>query len=218
MLEPADGQFLSDLHRMGPATVQDIGRVMRVTATAVRQRLTRLQASGLIERTLVRSGRGRPHHCYRLTGNGLRQLGDNYADLAMILWRELQSIPDDAIRQQVTDRIQAAFVARFGRRIGGSMVDRLRGFAATLSDRGFDISVEHRDGVMVLRENSCPYQEMAEQDRSICQLELAVFEQALGVKLSQTKCCLNGDHCCEFEVSSDLMGVGAGNESSVTAG
>ena len=108
VLEHSDGQFLNELHRIGPQTVQDICAAIGVTATAVRQRLVRLQGSGFVARDLVRRGRGRPHHVYRVTDKGLRQLGDNYGDLALILWREIRNIPNAEIRQAITTRVRDA--------------------------------------------------------------------------------------------------------------
>ncbi|NOX55177.1 MAG: MarR family transcriptional regulator, partial [Planctomycetes bacterium] len=76
-----DRQLLQQLHRLGSATVSQLCAELGVTATAVRQRLLRLQSAELVTREAVRSGRGRPRYVYRLTDAGLRSLGDNYSDL-----------------------------------------------------------------------------------------------------------------------------------------
>ena len=73
---------------------------MGVTATAVRQRLQRLMAEGLIERHTERKGRGRPNHRYSLTEKGERSAGTNFSDLAVVLWEEIKAVddPDDSAR------------------------------------------------------------------------------------------------------------------------
>lgn len=200
-LEQSDSQFLNDLHRIGPQTVQGICASAGVTATAVRQRLARLQGAGLVGRELMRTGRGRPHYVYRVTEKGLRQLGDNYGDLAMILWREIRGIPDPGIRQSITKRVRDALVARLGRFGEGSMQDRLRRLSEALLSRGYDVELGNRGELPILRENNCPYQELAEEDRGICDLEIEVFQQSLGRDVRLTQCCLDGHHCCEFEVN-----------------
>lgn len=214
VLEPIDLQFLGDLNRLGKASIREIGTAMNVTATAVRQRLVRLQVAGLISRSVIRNGRGRPHHAYSLTPAGLRHLGDNYSDLAMILWRELKRIPDQGIQLEVTNRIRDAMVQRFGRSGGQTVTERLNGLVATLLDRGFDVESVEENGLRMLRENSCPYQELAAQDRSVCDMELQVFESVLGASLLRTKCCLDGHNCCEFEpvglASPDRVGFSGG--------
>ena len=114
-IEPGDRQFLERLHELGGGTVQEICADLGVTATAVRQRLVRLQGLKMVARELVRAGRGRPHHVYRVTQAGLCELGDNYAELAQILWREMNNIEEPAVRARVVSRIEDALVEQFGK-------------------------------------------------------------------------------------------------------
>lgn len=199
LLEQSDVEFLNELHRLGPKTVHDICDAVGVTATAVRQRLLRLQGNAFVARDLVRTGRGRPHFVYRVTETGLRQLGDNYGDLALILWREFRKIPDPAIRDGITNRIREALVARLGRFADGTLSERMRRLGESLTSRGYDVEVGSEGVLPILRENNCPYQELAEEDRGICGLEREVFEQALGTSVRLSRCCMDGHHCCEFE-------------------
>ncbi|MFN0050560.1 MAG: helix-turn-helix transcriptional regulator [Planctomycetales bacterium] len=199
-LESSDGEFLNDLHRHGPGTVHQICEAVGVTATAVRQRLTRLQGAGLVERQRVRTGRGRPHFVYRVTDKGLRQLGDNYGDLALILWREIHQIEDPQARTSITTRVRDALVARLGRFTELPLDERLRRLSDALIGRGYDVELGLQQNLPILRENNCPYQELAEEDRGICGLEREVFQQVLEVDVRLTRCCLDGHHCCEFEI------------------
>lgn len=198
--EQSDGEFLAELHRLGPRTVHDICSAVGVTATAVRQRLLRLQGNGLVERSLVRAGRGRPHYVYRVTDDALRQLGDNYNDLALILWREIRAIPDPQIRESISTRVREALVARLGKHAEGGLEQRVRQLGEALVNRGYDVEITGSGDLPILRENNCPYQELAEEDRAICGLEREVFEQSLGAEVRLTHCCLDGHHCCDFEV------------------
>lgn len=200
-LDRADSQFLSQMHRLGPGTVLDLGRALGVTATAIRQRLVRLEGAGLIARSLERVGRGRPHYLYELTPKGLRQLGDNYGDLALILWREIQRIPDGELRAQIVSRVREAMVQRFGPIEGRNLEERLRKFRDALAGHGYDVEVGEQNGLPILRENSCPYQDLADEDRGICDLEQEVFQRVLGVDVKLTHCCQDGHRCCEFEVA-----------------
>ena len=208
VLEQSDSEFLNELHRLGAVTVQQIGVAIGVTATAVRQRLVRLQGTGMISRELVRMGRGRPHFVYKVTDKGLRQLGDNYGDLALILWREIRNIADPEVRQAVSNRVRDALVARFGKLGGATLGERLVHLRDALLNRGFDVEVqpgtEMEPGAPVvfpiLREINCPYQELADEDRGICELEQEVFQRVLGTDVKLSQCCLDGHHCCEFEV------------------
>ena len=66
----SDSDLLDLLRKRGPLGVSELVDAMEVTPTAVRQRLTRLLAKEMIQRDVVRGGRGRPKHRYWLTERG----------------------------------------------------------------------------------------------------------------------------------------------------
>lgn len=198
-LEHDDEQFLSRLERRGGGTVQELCDDEGVTATAIRQRLGRLQMLGLVDRQTIRSGRGRPYHTYRITEDGRRHLGDNYSNLARLLWHELLSIDEVDVRKRVTGRIRDALVREYGANISGAQLsDRFTQLGAVLSRRGFSVEIDSNELLPILRENHCPYHDLAAQDSGICELEQEVFEQVLGVPLTLASCCREGGQCCEF--------------------
>ena len=199
-LDSAERRFLQRLHELGEATIQKICASLEVTATAVRHRLGRLQDLGLVTRKAVRTARGRPHHTYRVSESGLRMLGDNYADLALTLWNAIREVEEPALRQSLFDRIEGAFARRYGQRVEGTqLADRLEGLRAALVERGFDVELDFSGELPVLRENNCPYLELASRDQEICELEQAVFRRVLGADVRLTQCCLDGHSCCEFQ-------------------
>ena len=71
----SDRFILDYLRREGNCTIQDLVDHAGVTATAIRQRLTRLMEQGLIERVSEAAGRGRPTHRYSLSelGNAIKR-------------------------------------------------------------------------------------------------------------------------------------------------
>jgi|HubBroStandDraft_6_1064221.scaffolds.fasta_scaffold701041_1 predicted ArsR family transcriptional regulator len=199
-IEPGDRQFLQRLHEIGGGTVQEICADLGVTATAVRQRLVRLQGLEMVARELVRAGRGRPHHVYRVTQSGFCELGDNYAELAQILWREMNKIEEPAVRARVVSRIEDALVEQFGKLSSKApLSDRMTQMTSALRERGFQVEMDKTGQLPILRENSCPYYELASEDPAICELEQAVFRRVLGADVKLTQCCLDGHHCCEFQ-------------------
>ena len=199
-LEPHDRDFLDQLNRMGSGTVQDICEELGVTATAVRQRLLRLQGLNLVHRETVKRGRGRPYHTYAVTPTGQQELGDNYSDLAMILWRELRRIEDVTVRELIFDRIREALVSRYGHLVfAETLNERFRQLGEALMERGFHVEVDDSGQLPILRENNCPYLELASSDPAICELEKEVFRKVLGSEVELTQCCLDGHSCCEFQ-------------------
>lgn len=208
-LDSNDRQFLVRLNRLGPSTVQELCEDLEVTATAVRQRLRRLSSHGYVKREAVRAARGRPHHRYCLTEEGRRQLGDDYAGLARILWQEIRALDDAEVRRRMMDRLRKALAERYRStepEAGQAPVDvgnRVVQLGNALTREGFDVEVEQRrrgDALLpILREHCCPYYEIAQQDATICELEQAVFEDVLGMPVTLTQCSRDGHSCCEFE-------------------
>ena len=58
-LVASDANLMDVMRRRDAQSVSELATAMEVTATAVRQRLNRLMAHGDVERTVVKSGRGR---------------------------------------------------------------------------------------------------------------------------------------------------------------
>ena len=180
--------------------MQELCGDLGVTATAVRQRLGRLVAAGLVSRREVREGRGRPHHSYSINDRGLRELGDNYSELAAVLWSELRSIPDGEVRRAILSSIQETLASRYSRGVDGRTVpERIEQLRQRLAESGFDVEVDADGRLPILRENNCPYYDLATTDPAICELEQRVFERVLGTPVVLTHRCVDGHHCCEFE-------------------
>ncbi len=174
-----------------------------VTATAIRQRLLRLQAAGLVSRKSVRATRGRPHHEYQLTEQGQKLLGDNYIELATILWEQLSSIEDEQIKRSVMAQLRDTLVKRYGESVEGEgLAVRLQELKDVLSSHGFNVEIVQNGEKWALVERNCPYHELASQSHSICDLEHEVFEKILGVPLELTQRCVDGHNCCKFETVS----------------
>jgi len=206
--EPA---FLAILQRHEPVSVQELCEVTGVTATAVRQRLLRLQSEGLVTRKIVRQERGRPHHAYALTSHGLKSLGDNQGEMAALLWQEVMRINQPEVKNQVLAGVREALVQRIGlQSVTGSLSERLQGMCSNLTEFGFDVEclpgaplvgLGMADADLpVLREYNCPYHEIAAVDPSICEFEQSVFSELLGADVELSSCRLDGHRCCEFQV------------------
>ena len=72
MSESSDRALLDVIRRGGPLTVAEMATSLGVTATAIRNRLTRLLGAGLVERQSEHQDRGRPKHSYRVSVEAAR--------------------------------------------------------------------------------------------------------------------------------------------------
>lgn len=198
----SDIAILDLLRKSDSLSISDLATAMGVTATAVRQRLTRLMAQGYIDREATRAGRGRPSHQYRLTSKGRRKTGSNFADLAIALWQEIRSIEDPDVRRGLLQRLAKRLVAAYADQIEGTSVEEKMESVATLfGDRKVPFTVTREaDKLPVLTALACPYPELAEQDKSICSMEKMLFSELLGESVNLSQCRLDGESCCTFEV------------------
>ena len=200
MTETSDISSLDLLRKRDTLTIAELAVATEVTSTAVRQRLSRLMAQGLVDRRLVRdAGRGRPRHQYLLTEKGKRKTGANFVDLAIALWHEIRAIEDADVRQGLFQRLASRLAEMYEPSVKGTTVaERMRSVAALFAERDVPFEVDDSGGLPVLTAVACPYPELAEQDRSICSLERMMFSEVLGSRVRLDECRLDGHSCCTF--------------------
>ena len=210
----SDAAVIDLLRVQGSLGIGDLSSALGVTATAVRQRLDRLMRQGLVAREAVGGRRGRPAHEYSLTDAGRRAGGDNFRDLAVVLWREIRGVRDLEVRRGLLGRIGSALASMHRAEVeGDTATDRLRGVAGILQQRNIACTVEATavDGgvpLPVLTSYACPYPDLAEEDRGICAAERLMIEELVGSPVRLAECRLDGASCCRFAVGA---ATGAGN-------
>lgn len=199
-IESSDVALLDLLRKDGPLGVAQLAKAMQVTATAVRQRLTRLLRQGDIERFAERAGRGRPVHRYGLTQKGRRRAGANFADLAIALWAEIREIKDPEVRRGLLQRISRRLATLYAGEIHGSTLEeKMASLAELFRERQIPFEVQGTPELPILHATACPYPELAEQDRTVCSMERIMFSELVGENLRLSNCRLDGHNCCTFE-------------------
>jgi len=227
-LRASDSVLVELLRTKGQTGVVELASALRVTATAVRQRLERLMREGIVTREVVitsadggSSGvrrRGRPAHVYGLTEKGSRTGGDNFRDLAVVLWNEIRQVESPEIRRGLLSRVGSAMAGLYEDQVAdGTLHERLERVAGVFRDRQITCAVEYAskpDGgqLAVLTSHVCPYPEIAEQDRGICAAERLMLQELLGTAVSLASCRLDGSDCCRFAVDADSEAVGDAGE------
>jgi predicted ArsR family transcriptional regulator len=198
-LPSSDGRLLDLLRAAGSMGVADLATEVEVTPTAIRQRLMRLMAEGLVQREAIRNGRGRPRHLYRLTDKGLRLTGSNFADLALALWREIGLSGSEELQRDMIRRIARALASGYANQMYGNTVEeRMHSLSELLAQRRIPVSVKDLAHQLVMTAHACPYPNLAEQDRRVCGMEELLFSELLGQKVELTQCRLDGGGDCCF--------------------
>jgi len=123
--------------------------------------------------------------------------GNDFADLAAVLWHEVLRIEDSPRRQRVVRRIAGALKALYADAICGTTLKaRMETLRELLEKRRVRCDVDSRGGVPTLRD--CPYLDLAEVDSTVCQMETMLFSQLLGDDVVLSQCRLDGHACCQF--------------------
>jgi DeoR family transcriptional regulator, suf operon transcriptional repressor len=200
--ETSDRAMLDFMRTHGAVTISSFVAEMGVTATAVRQRLARLMTDGLIERRTERKSRGRPNHRYSLTEKGEQSAGTNFTDMAVVLWEEVKSIEDPAVRRGLLKRIADRLVEKYRGKVEGDTLDsRMTALAGLMGEREIPFRVDKNGELPVLTALACPYPELAKVDRSVCTMEKLMLSEMLGENVRLSECRLDGASCCTFTPS-----------------
>ena len=196
----ADADVLNLLADAGPLAISDIVQHFAVTRTAVHERLLRLMAESLVDRELVRGGRGRPSYRYGLSRKARKLAGNNFADLAAVLWREVLRIEDSRHRQRVVSRMAAALKALYADAIYGTTLKaRMESLRELLEKRRIRCDVDTRGGVPTFTLRNCPYLDLAVGRLApYARWKRCCFSQLLGDEVVLAQCRLDGHACCQF--------------------
>ena len=201
-LDTKDSEILKHLQRNSGANVQDLCDLMGVTRNAIRQRISRLEACGVLKVEQQSQSRGRPKNVYQVTSEGLHSLGEDYRELAVVFWESIVGLEDSAVKEQLISQVRDRLAERFRHKLTetASVDVRLDQLADEMKSSGFNVESDHSSMLPILRETNCPFPMLADVDETICQIERQVLEQVLGAPVEFKNRCRDGHHCCEFEV------------------
>ena len=198
------GRVLKTIQMYGRASIKDVASELGVTTSAVRLHLTQLQANGAIRAEKVREGVGRPYYVYSVTPQAHNLFCRDYGDLAKLLQEEVGETQGTEALQGVLRRVAGRMAALYREQVGGfALSDRVNAWAELLDQRGIAVEIESTPEGFVLKEYGCPYQNVALENRAVCEMERQVMARLLesGVKLTQ--CVLDGHRGCQFVIGQE---------------
>jgi predicted ArsR family transcriptional regulator len=195
------GRILKAIQVRGQASIKDLAADLGVTSSAVRLHLNQLQARGAIRAERIREGVGRPYHLYSVTPEAHNLFYRDYGELAKLLLEEVGETHGADALQGVLRRVGDRLAHLYRDRVeGAELADRLRAWAQLLDERGVSVEVERTDEGYVMREYGCPYQNMAMENRAVCEMERQVMARLLESGVRLTQCVLDGHRGCQFAI------------------
>lgn len=198
------GRVLRSIQMRGKASIKDLAADLGVTASAVRLHLSQLQASGAIRTDKVREGVGRPYYVYSLTPQAHDLFHKDYGDLARLLLEEVSETQGADALQDVLERVSVRLANIYRDQVPGQdLAERIRAWAELLDQRGVAVELERAGSGYVVREYGCLYQNVATENRAVCEMERQVMAQLLGSGVKLTQCVLDGHRQCQFTIADE---------------
>ena len=204
--------ILDILKAAGEATVDEIVVALHerhgknITAVTVRHHLMRLQEDQLIAAPQLRHRNtpGRPQHVYALTNKASAQFPNNYQRLAAGLLQELNDhLSPDGVN--VILEGVANHMAEEADIPAGSLVDRLETAVDYLSSRGYEARWEVDGQDFVLYTSNCPYHNVAEDNPSLCEMDMRLVASLLNVVPRRINHVMAGDQACAYRIPNPTL-------------
>nr|WP_275426195.1 metalloregulator ArsR/SmtB family transcription factor [Nocardia arizonensis] len=196
----------------GPITANAIGARLGLAPAGVRRHLDALidsgQARAARSAPWQQKGRGRPAKQYQLTAKGRGRLGHAYDDLAGAAIRQLGEIGGEQAITDFARRRARTIVAGIDAVGSDEAVEhtterttaKAEEIAAAFTDAGFAATTRKVGAGVQICQHHCPVAHVAEEFPQLCDAELEVFRELLGIHVQRLATIANGDCACTTHV------------------
>lgn len=196
-------RILRFVKSLGAATIGQAAKRLRVTHEGARKQMSVLEENGLVAREPGpdTGKRGRPVETYRVTPAGDRLFPKAYDRLSSDLIAAAAEAGGPALIRKLLAAMAEMQVAAWEPLLAGlspeARLERLKGLY--LQDDPF-MSVEKRDGDLILIERNCPFLNVAMEHPAMCSLSVSTLERLLGHPVAREEKFQSGHGRCVFRV------------------
>lgn len=193
--------ILDYLRLHNQATVRELGEHLRLTSTGIRQHLTVLERDGLIASHEERGHVGRPALVYRLTSQGDGLYPKQYEALANALIEEARGLLGPDALQKLMKNVAARFAEPYMARLEGKVgEERAAEATRVIQERGCLAECCAEGGDLLIRQQTCPFPDVASRNSAVCALEVEFVRRLVGADARLTTSLLRGDDACTYRV------------------
>ena len=179
-------------------TVEQLGKELGISETAIRSQLAVLQRDGIVEpKEEIKIAR-RPSLTYGLSsGVGLYFSKAYHLVLAHLI---------ELLSHQLPEKEYTTFMKKLGRKLAdatpqakGKLQDRVKSAAKFYESFGTLTDIEDEDGKFIIKAHGCPFEAVVNGDAGICMAMESFMSRHIGASVRQ--CCDRGENAsCRFEV------------------
>ncbi len=194
-------QILEYMQRHGRATVKELGGLLGLTSTGIRQHLTVLERDGLVAVREERGRVGRPTLVYSLTEKADAIFPKRYDILANVLLEEIRAVDGNEKLYQLLHRVARRIASPYNERVQGKpLPDRVRETALIMEEQGCLVDCAESNGEYFIDEYTCPFPKVAERDRAVCALHVEFVRLLSGGDTKLTRSLLRGEQACTYRI------------------
>ncbi len=186
-------------------TVDELAQALDISRNAVVQHLTTLEGLGFVQNTIQSSTGGRPSKRYTLTSNGKEVFPRHYGLFANTLIHLL--------RKKLGEQELSLYMVELGEIIARqyqaqldeseTLNEKLTVLVQIMLELGYEARANTNDeGAPEIIANNCVFHQLAEECKTVCELDIAFITSALnGASVDHRECMVRGGRCCRFTIT-----------------
>jgi predicted ArsR family transcriptional regulator len=199
-------KILQTLLRQPRRTINELAEAVGINPISVRHHLTNLQMEGVIASEEERHGVGRPRLIYSLTDDGMEKFPTHYLRLTTRLLAQMKESMPGPVVSKLFSQIAEGLADEYTDQMQGlDMEERLDFVKEMLSQEGFTVEWEKKDGQYQIHEISCPYYQIGIAHPEVCTVDQALISKMLAVPANKIQCILDGAAHCTYVVQSAIV-------------
>ena len=200
-MQPTRQDILDYLRRHGRGSVKELGQLLGLTSTGIRQHLTILERDGLIEGREERGRVGRPALVYCLSNRGDSLYPKRYDSLAGMLLDEVKAMTGSRGLQSLLRRVAVRLAERYQDRVEGKdLPARVDEVARIIEEDGCLVDTAFQDGAYFIYRYTCPFPNVAIDHAGLCSLHEEFVRRLLQADARLISCIIRGDRSCTYRV------------------
>ena len=175
LVQPTRARLFAAIRDRGDATTEQLAETLGLHVNGVRRHLDLMQRAGLLTRTRLKHGRGRPRASWAAAPGAADRPEEDYTDVARWLARAFSTGPAALRRAEETGR-------EVGRQLEVDAEESVsEGLERAFSALGFQPAVSAaEDGVVTCELTNCPYRaSVRENPEAVCRLHRGITEGLL---------------------------------------
>ena len=194
-------RIMEILRERNSATVEELGKELKLTPVTVRHHLDILRSEGLVQAPQVkrRESPGRPQHIYALTETADEHFPKNYAGFSKLMLHEVRG----RVEPKELDSILAGMAQRMSEQVptaqpSETMPQRLDRLIKFLNTKGYLARWRRADSGYVLQALNCPYHDLLPEHPEPCVMDMSMISRILGQAPERVESMAAGSRLCTY--------------------